>query len=276
MAVEKINNSIRAQLELKKLLEDLKKLADDVVFAREGTTVMRSVANVLITNVEEEHKAEQFAPIVSILEASQDLIIRGNQAHEKLGVPPNMRPAEAKDLESGYAHKVGTHEKDVIDPLWRKAYKVDDTVEVACEKSVLKVGSINQQLFDRNAYRVTLYKSLYSQPAPPLEALSIKDPYLIDVAQVGTKKYTASQKFDISKWFLDSLEGSDEDLEKLVFTKAKENIQLIRNNNRYDELKKQAKSYRDQLKVLKPTIVELDHKLAYLDLINSHIKELES
>lgn len=276
MAVEKINNSIRAKITLDELITDLKKLADDVVYAREGTTAMRSSANVLITNIEEEHLAEQYAPMVSILEASQDLIIRGNQAKDRLGVAPKMRPANEADLKTGYAQEVGTRKKDGKDLLWQLEFNEGDTITVAGNEIPLKVGSINQELYDRNLYRVTLYKSLYDAPAPALEPLSVKDPYLIDIPQSGKKLYTASQKYDISSWLLDSLESSDAELEKLVFSKARENIQLIRDNKRYDELKEQANSYFKQLKKLKPIIVELDHKLAYLELINSHIKELES
>lgn len=125
-------------------------------------------------------------------------------------------------------------------------------------------------------YRGTLYHSLYNAPAPELEALSIEDPYQVDSPQYAEKMYTTEQKLEITTWLLGNLDNSDEDLRSLVFQTAESNISLEKKNARNVELSYRIEYYIVQLLSLKTVISELEHKEAYLKLINNHIKELES
>ena len=277
MAADKINNSINAYIKIDQLIESLTAFADKVVFTTSnGSSVMRSAASVLINNVELSHTADNFASVEKIFERSQDLVIRGKKAKEKLGPAPSFRDAKAQDVEKGYARSLGTYPKDVIDLLWKEPFKSGDTIKVADENSVLKPGSINQLLLERFLYRGELYYSLYKSAAPELEALSIEDPYQVDDPQYAEKMYTTDQKLEITSWLLGNLDNSDEDLRGLVFQTAESNISLEKKNARNVLLEDKIEYYIIQLLELKTVIHELDHKEAYLNLINNHIKELES
>jgi len=277
MAADKINNSINADIKIDQLIESLTAFADKVVFTTSnGSSVMRSAASVLINNVELSHTADNFASVEKIFERSQDLVIRGKKAKEKLGPPPNFRDANSEDVEKGYARSVGTHSQNGIDLLWKVPFDSGDTIKVADESSVLKPGSINQLLLERFLYRGELYYSLYKSAAPELEALSIEDPYQVDDPQYAEKMYTTDQKLEITSWLLGNLDNSDEDLRGLVFQTADSNISLEKKNARNKLLNKKIGYYIQQLLELKSVIHELDHKEAYLNLINNHIKELES
>lgn len=277
MAADKINNSINAHIIIDQLSESLTSFADQVVFTTSnGSSVMRSAANVLIQNVKLSHTADNFASVEKIFERSQDLVIRGKKANEKLGPPPNFRDAKEEDVKKGYARGLGTHSKNGIDLLWKVPFDSGDTIKVADENSVLKPGSINQLLLERFLYRGELYYSLYKSAAPELEALSIEDPYQVDDPQYAEKMYTTDQKLEITTWLLGNLDNSDEDLRSLVFQTAESNISLEKKNARNVLLEEKIDYYVEQLLELKAVIHELDHKEAYLSLINNHIKELES
>jgi len=277
MAADKINNSINANILIGQLIESLTAFADKVVFtSSNGSSVMRSAANVLIHNVELSHTADNFASVEKIFERSQDLVIRGKKAKEKLGPSPNFRDADANDVKKGYARSLGTYPRDTIDLLWKETFKKDINIQVADEKSVLKPGSINQLLLERFLYRGELYYSIYDSPAPELEALSIEDPFQVDDPQYAEKMYTTDQELEITSWLLGNLDNSDEDLRNLVFQTADANISLKKKNARNVLLEDKIEYYIRQLLSLKNVIHELDHKEAYLKLINNHIKELES
>jgi len=277
MAADKINNSINADIDNSKLIDYLTRFADKVVFtSSNGSSVMRSAANVLIDNVRLTHSADNFATVEKIFERSQDLVIRGKQAQEKLGPSPSFRDATADDVEKGYARSLGTYSTAITDLLWKKDYDAGTTIKVADQNSTLKPGSINQLLLERFLYRGTLYHSLYNSPAPELEALSIEDPYQVDDPQYAVKMYTSDQQLEICSWLLGNLDNSDEDLRSLVFQTAESNISLEKKNARNGLLESKITYYITQLLELKTVISELEHKEAYLRLINNHIKELES
>ena len=283
MAADKINNSINADIKIDQLIESLTAFADKVVFTTSnGSSVMRSAASVLINNVELSHTADNFASVEKIFERSQDLVIRGKKAKEKLGPAPSFRDAGAEDVKKGYARSLGTYPQDTLDLLWKVTFKgpseekPGETIKVANEASVLKPGSINQLLLERFLYRGELYYSLYKSAAPELEALSIEDPYQVDDPQYAEKMYTTDQKLEITSWLLGNLDNSDEDLRALVFQTADSNISLEKKNIRNNLLNNKIEYYIIQLLELKSVIHELDHKEAYLNLINNHIKELES
>jgi len=277
MAADKINNSINADIRIDKLIKNLSEFADKVVFtSSNGSSVMASAANVLIQNVELTHTSDNFASVEKIFERSQDLVIRGKQAQEKLGPSPSFRDANSNDVEKGYARSLGTYSQATSDLLWKKEFSEGTTIQVADQNSTLKPGSINQLLLERFLYRGTLYHSLYNAPAPELEALSIEDPYQVDSPQYAEKMYTTEQKLEITTWLLGNLDNSDEDLRSLVFQTAESNISLEKKNARNVELSDRIEYYIVQLLSLKTVISELEHKEAYLKLINNHIKELES
>jgi len=277
MAADKINNSINADIDIDNLIKSLTAFADKVVFATSnGSSVMRSAANVLIENVKLTHTSDNFAGVEKIFEKSQDLVIRGKKAQEKLGPSPDFRDANEKDVEKGYARRVGTHTANVTDLLWKEDFSEGETIKVADETSTLKPGSINQLLLERFLYRGKLYHSLYDKPAPELEALSIEDPYQVDDPQYAEKMYTLEQQLEITSWLLGNLDNSDEDLRGLVFETAATNISLEKKNARNELLEGKIEYYILQLLSLKVVINELEHKEAYLHLINNHIKELES
>jgi len=277
MASEKINNSINANIGIDQLKKDITEFANEVVFTSSGgSTVMKSAANVLIKNIELNHLSDNFSTVEKIFERSQDLVIRGKQAQEKLGPSPTRRAATADDVARGYASSVGNHSGNGLDLLWQVPYSAGSPIEVADKNSTLRPGSINQQLLERFLYRGELYFSLYNAPAPELEALSIQDPYQVDDPQYAEKMYTTEQKLEITSWLLDNLKNSEEDLATLVFSTAESNIALERKNTRNKLLEGKIGYYITQLLELKKVINELDHKEAYLALINNHIKELEA
>ena len=147
MAADKINNSINADIDNSKLIDYITHFADKVVFtSSNGSSVMRSAANVLIDNVRLTHSADNFATVEKIFERSQDLVIRGKQAQEKLGPSPSFRDATADDVEKGYARSLGTYSAATTDLLWKKDYDAGTTIKVADQNSTLKPGSINQQI----------------------------------------------------------------------------------------------------------------------------------